>query len=106
VDKAGNENGWRPASDIKGWFVDDSVLELELNGVRYVGFLVRHGAVVRMGPAAGKSEVVIGASALPLEALFGTRSGDGVVLLVLVAMLVVVLPRVSRRWAHQTGDRD
>jgi hypothetical protein len=29
-----------------------------------------------------------------------------VVLLVLVAMLVVVLPRVSRRWAYQTGERD
>ncbi len=99
VDKAGNENGWRTAADIKGWLVEDSILELELNGVRYVGFLVRHGAVVRMGPAAGKSEVVSGASALPLEAIFGARSGDGVVMAVLMLMLLVVLPRVSRRWA-------
>jgi len=68
-----------------------------------MGFLVRHGAVVRMGPAAGKSEVISGASALPLEAIFGTRSGDGVVMLSLLLLLLVVLPRVSRRWAVRAG---
>jgi hypothetical protein len=97
VDKSGTQTGWRPASDIKGWFVEDSLLELELDGVRYVGFVARHGALVQLGAAAGKSEEVTGASALPLGMIFGPRSGDGVIFLSVLVLFAAVLPRRMRR---------
>ena len=99
VDKSGTQNGWKRAADIKGWMVENSELEIALDGVTYLGFLVRHGAVVQLGPAAAKVEQISDASALPLGALFGPRAGDGLVFAAMVALLLVVLPRLTRRWA-------
>ena len=40
------EEGWYPAGNVEGWLVPDSYLELDLDGVTYLGLLVRHGGIV------------------------------------------------------------
>jgi hypothetical protein len=102
VDKSGTQNGWKPAADIKGWMVEGSMLEMELDGVNYIGFLVRHGAVLQLAPVSGKVERISDASALPITTIFGSRSGDGAIFIAVVALLLV-FPRLMRR--RPVGDR-
>ena len=92
VDKSGDEHGWYPGSTIKGWLPETELLEVEVNGTRYLGFLVRHGALVQVGSAPGKAAVQ-GASAVPLG---GERSGDFAVFLVLVVVLLAGAARATR----------
>lgn len=45
----GADAGWYPAEDVEGWLVPDSYLHLRLNSTTYLGFVVRHGAIVQLG---------------------------------------------------------
>ena len=45
----GDDRGWYPAENVEGWLVPDSFLTLEANGTTYLGFLVRHAAIVQLG---------------------------------------------------------
>ena len=41
--------GWYPAENVEGWLVPGSYLNLEVDGAGYLGFLVRHAGIVRLG---------------------------------------------------------
>ncbi|MCH7909427.1 MAG: hypothetical protein IIB38_07405 [Candidatus Hydrogenedentes bacterium] len=45
----GSDRGWYPAEKVEGWLVLDSYLYLDVDGISYLGFLVRHAAVVQLG---------------------------------------------------------
>ncbi len=45
----GDDQGWYPAQNVQGWLVPDSYLHLRTNGTTYLGFLVRHAAIVQLG---------------------------------------------------------
>ena len=45
----GDDRGWYPAENVLGWLVPDSTLTLDLDGISYLGLLVRHTAVVHLG---------------------------------------------------------
>ena len=44
----GPEKGWYPAEDIEGWLVAGSDLRMTVKGTTYLGFLVRHAAIVQL----------------------------------------------------------
>ena len=46
---SGSDRGWYPAENVEGWLVPGSYLNLDAGGVTYLGFLVRHAGVVRLG---------------------------------------------------------
>ena len=39
---------WYRGEDVEGWVVDGSYLVLEMDGVRYLGVVLRHGGLVRL----------------------------------------------------------
>ncbi len=41
--------GWYPAEQVEGWLVPDSYLYLDIDDTLYLGFLVRHAAIVQLG---------------------------------------------------------
>lgn len=43
--------GWHSGESVAGWLGPDGLMDLELNGLRYLGLLVNHGGIVRIGPA-------------------------------------------------------
>ena len=45
----GEERGWYPAENVLGWLVPNSALTLDLDGVRYLGLLVRYAAIIHIG---------------------------------------------------------
>ena len=46
---SGEDRGWYPAENVEGWLVPDSYLHLRLDGVNYLGFVVRHAGIVQLG---------------------------------------------------------
>ena len=44
----GPDQGWRPAEEIEGWWVKDSEVRMTVKGTTYLGFLVRHAAIVQL----------------------------------------------------------
>ncbi len=42
------DTGWYPAGQVAGWLEPGSELLLDLDGVRYFGFVIRHGGAVRI----------------------------------------------------------
>ena len=44
----GEASGWYPAEDVAGWLVSDSALYLDIEDIAYIGFLVRHAAIVQV----------------------------------------------------------
>lgn len=45
----GEHRGWYPAEHVLGWLVADSYEILEESGTTYLGFLIRHAAIVQLG---------------------------------------------------------
>jgi len=52
----GQDRGWYPAENVEGWLVPDSYLELDLENVTYLGFLVRHAGIVQLRIATERNE--------------------------------------------------
>jgi len=73
---------WYGAENVEGWFVADSLLAAEIDGTTYLGFLVRHGGTVQLGPYMRDS--ALEESMLPQ----GTRGDLWVVALVLALLAV------------------
>jgi hypothetical protein len=46
----GEGRGWYPAENVDGWLVPNSRQTLEVGGTTYLGYLVRHAAIVQLGP--------------------------------------------------------
>ncbi len=44
----GPEKGWHPAEDIEGWLVEGSDVRMTVKGTTYLGYLVRHAAIVQL----------------------------------------------------------
>lgn len=44
----GPDQGWRPAEEVEGWLVKDSDVRMTVKGTTYLGFLVRHAAIVQL----------------------------------------------------------
>lgn len=44
-------SGWHRGASVAGWLGSGDLMELELNGLQYVGLVVHHGGIVRLGPA-------------------------------------------------------
>ena len=83
----GSEAGWYPAKNVEGWLVPDSYLELELDGMAYLGFLVRHGRTAQLVMPV-LEPVATTASVIP---------NDAIVLALAAAALLWVGRRVPRR---------
>jgi subtilisin-like proprotein convertase family protein len=45
----GDNSGWYAADLVEAWVVQDSLAQLEVDGVTYLGFLTRHGGTVQLG---------------------------------------------------------
>ena len=44
----GPDQGWRPAEEVEGWLLKDSDVRMTVKGTTYLGFLVRHAAIVQL----------------------------------------------------------
>ena len=44
----GPNQGWHEAKDAANWLVPDSELHLDMGGERYIGYLVKHGAITQL----------------------------------------------------------
>ena len=89
-----DEGGWYAAEQVAGWLVEDSYLALEVDGVRYLGFVVRHGGVVQLVSA---DSAEMAAAAVP-----GARYGD---LLLLGVCGLVLLMSGRKAYARTIGKR-
>ncbi|MBX3177021.1 MAG: hypothetical protein KF886_06665 [Candidatus Hydrogenedentes bacterium] len=96
ADKSGEASGWQPAGAIRGWTVPDTFVALELDGVRYVGFVVRHGGLIQISTAALRSMKPAQAAMLPLEDLVRSHGGNGIVILGLLGALCLHAMRRRR----------
>lgn len=79
-DSGQDDAGWYPAEEVEGWMISGSYSEIEVNGVRYVGFLVRHGGTVQLGAP----PELIGAADIGLGI-----GGDAVLMLAVGAVLLL-----------------
>ncbi len=95
VDKTGSRTNWYRAEQIVGWADQDSFMELELNDQRYIGFTVRHGALVQLSQASAKAKPVTAAGPLPTGVL--RVGGDAIIALLLLLSFSLVLPRIFRK---------
>ena len=94
-DKTGARSGWYPADQIVGWSNMSTYLELELDGVRYIGFTARHGALVQLSAMSAKDISVSAAGSMPT--MLERVGGDGIVLMLLLFGMVIVVPRLKMR---------
>ncbi|HUW60709.1 MAG TPA: Ser-Thr-rich GPI-anchored membrane family protein [Candidatus Bathyarchaeia archaeon] len=90
------EAGWYPADQVRNWVEPDSYLALETRGIRYVGFLVRHGGVVRLGDGTARAETAAASVVPPVRGI----TGD--LLILGVALAAIALGGVSRRTRNST----
>lgn len=83
------QSGWHPAESVDGWLVPQSYLEIDLGGVTYLGFLVRHAGIVQLQiPAAVSPSVDASqASILPVPSTFHGALGDVFVMISALVML-------------------
>ena len=110
---------WYPAEAIAGWLEPESHLEVEFDGITYLGFLARHAGTIQLGmPVSGEFAVPELASMLPGVAIRGGHLGDvmliGVLLLLLLSLSLKVpnRPRAGRavisgscaRYSSQEGE--
>lgn len=82
----GSDAGWYRGVNVDGWLVPNETLEVENNGVTYIGVLVQHGGIVQLG---------IGASEQSGWTLSGVaRAGDllGDILVLALAMALTAFP--------------
>ncbi len=98
VDKTGNRTNWYRAEQIVGWSDQNSYMELELNDQRYIGFTVRHGALVQLSQASAKEMPVAAAGPIPAGIL--RVGGDAIIALLLLVSFALVLPRIFRKNDH------
>ena len=82
-----SEPGWYPAENVEGWLAPDSYLELELDGIAYLGFFVRHGGTAQLVMEV-LDPVATTASVIP---------NDAIVLAMAAAALLWVGRRAPRR---------
>ena len=84
---------WRGGEDVEGWLVPGSGLLIQLDGITYYGFAVRHAGLVRLGFSLEDGPVAFGASVSP-------GRGDLLVLLSALAVLAAMGPVAARRRAR------
>jgi hypothetical protein len=73
--------------------VEDSFQTLELDGTRYIGFLVRHGGLVQLSTVSSKLEVPASAALIALPEAVRSHGGDAIILgCVLLGLMRVLVP--------------
>ncbi|HNT87781.1 MAG TPA: hypothetical protein PKL84_07930, partial [Candidatus Hydrogenedentes bacterium] len=77
--------GWYPAANVDGWLVPDSYLQLELDGVRYLGVLAKHPGVVQAGLTVAPTRK-LGAVAITSG---GVAAGNALVLALTAALVLL-----------------
>ena len=88
------EAGWYSADHVEGWVVPDSYLALNVDGVAYLGFVVRHAGTAQLGyPTEGKST---SASILP-----GVSRPSGDALLLALAAGTLLVYSLRKKYAAQ-----
>lgn len=91
-----SDGQWYAAERVEGWFEPDSYLEIEVDGIRYLGFVVRHGGIVQIGREAETTgqQVTSQASVIAFSSDLRARAGD-------VAILAIALIGLAiRRRTH------
>jgi hypothetical protein len=85
----GLTTAWFDGAAVNGWLVPESHLEVEVDveGVRYVGVLMRHTGTIQLGAIEMKSAAAT-VGALPMWPLDGRSLGDLLVLFCLVTITV------------------
>ncbi|MDQ1257917.1 MAG: hypothetical protein QG656_2525, partial [Candidatus Hydrogenedentes bacterium] len=78
---------WYAAEDVIGWLGPDGYVSIEIDGVTYLGFLVRHGGVATLGVRGMDGAGHAGASAVP--GVSWPPSGDAVVMALIALCLGV-----------------
>ena len=96
---SGPDCGWHEAGQVDGWLVPGTYLVLERQGTTYLGLVVRHGGLVRLGMPA--QAVSVGASVADVGGVswVGGPGGDVVVLMLAAAAFLVAAQRRSRATA-------
>ena len=94
------EMGWYSADRVANWVLPDSYLVIETRGIKYLGFLVNHGGMVRLGNPATVTKPVKASVVPPVRGI----DGDYIILLVGALSLMAARLRNSPR-AQVPGNR-
>jgi len=84
--------GWYPAQNVEGWLVPDSFLQLEVDGVAYLGLLVRHPGVAQVGLTAAAPHAPAAVVTAP-----GVAAGNALVLALTAGAALLGGMRTARR---------
>jgi hypothetical protein len=88
-----HDGSWYPAERVIGWLVPDSDLHVEVNGIAYVGVLVRHAGVVQLGIAQQKTPTPAQAGIIGTNRGLNHAAGD----VVLAAAMIGLLATLGRK---------
>ena len=102
---SGPDCGWHEAGQVNGWLVPETCLTFEWQGSTYLGLVVRHGGLVRLGmPAQGVS---VGASFadVPVVSWVYGPGGDVLVLMLAATAFLVAAQRRCRAGAGANHRR-
>jgi len=91
-----NGQAWRPADEITGWIIADSLVTVQSGGKTYLGALITHGGIVQLGPATTQAASQE-ASLLPRPA------GSNRVDLAVTMLMLIVLVAASRQRLLRPG---
>jgi len=98
---SGEDAQWHPAEVVEGWLTGSDTLGLELDGVTYLGFEIRHGGTVQLGPPA-LLEAKQGATLLPLNIAMPLRTSERAGDLLVLGLALAVLVSASRAGRTRT----
>jgi hypothetical protein len=100
---SGDRVEWIAGETVANWLVADSYEILEIDGVSWLGFDVRHGAVVQLGLPTGGEAPFEGAILPVINPNRGGKWGDIAILLVTL-MVLLGIARGARTPARSKAD--
>ena len=93
---SGPDWGWHQAEQVDGWLVPGTYLILEWQGTAYLGLVVRHGGLVRLGMPAWAVSVGASVADVPGLSWVGGPGGDVLVLMLAATAFLVAAQRRGR----------
>ena len=90
---SGPDCGWHEAGQVDGWLVPGTYLVLEWQGTTYLGLVVRHGGLVRLGMPAWAVSVGASVADVPGLSWVGGPGGDVLVLMLAATAFLVAAQR-------------
>ena len=93
---SGPDCGWHEAGQVDGWLAPGTYLVLEWQGTTYLGVVVRHGGLVRLGMPAWAVSVGASVADVPGLSWVGGPGGDVLVLMLAATAFLVAAQRRGR----------